>query len=288
VISGPSTSTQSVAKTLFGVASGTAGAAIVADTGKCLTDSFSITNQQNLPVICGVNSGYHVYFDASDDCHSLNFQLGNVATGIASIATRTWSIKVTQYSCDYENLAPNGCDQWHFGSDASNYVQTFNFQSGTGVGRHLANQEQQICIRRETGMCRICYSVDNVATDIGIGGKSDGKAGVKGTVCCGYGVDGLAGVGAIGGGDCIIIPGAEKADDAAQVAQQICGSKMGLVTASGAAGTAADPKPKTICSKQVPFRIEFSSDDWEISGAMLESKLGTNTGFKIRYFQTTC
>merc|ERR1719220_1239772 len=63
VISGPSTSTQSVAKTLFGVASGTAGAAIVADTGKCLTDSFSITNQQNLPVICGVNSGYHVYFD---------------------------------------------------------------------------------------------------------------------------------------------------------------------------------------------------------------------------------
>lgn len=130
MISGPSTSTQSVAKTLFGVASGTAGAAIVADTGKCLTDSFSITNQQNLPVICGVNSGYHVYFDASDDCHSLNFQLGNVATGIASIATRTWSIKVTQYSCDYENLAPNGCDQWHFGSDASNYVQTFNFQVG--------------------------------------------------------------------------------------------------------------------------------------------------------------
>jgi hypothetical protein len=47
-----------------------------------------------------------VYFDADDDCHSLDFQLGNNAQGISTVATRSWSIKITQYSCDYENLAP--------------------------------------------------------------------------------------------------------------------------------------------------------------------------------------
>ena len=34
----------------------------VADTTQCLTDTFSIGNQQSVPVICGVNSGHHGRF----------------------------------------------------------------------------------------------------------------------------------------------------------------------------------------------------------------------------------
>ena len=34
----------------------------MAEATQCLTDTFTITNQENLPVICGINSGYHVYF----------------------------------------------------------------------------------------------------------------------------------------------------------------------------------------------------------------------------------
>ena len=49
---------------------------------------------------------FSVYFDASDNCNSLDFQLGNVAKGVSASATYSWSIKVNQYSCDYENLAP--------------------------------------------------------------------------------------------------------------------------------------------------------------------------------------
>jgi len=281
VISGPSTTSASIGKALNGIIVGIAAGALVSEATQCLTDTFSITNQENLPVICGINSGYHVYFDASDNCHDLNFQLGNEANGIGSVATRTWSIKVSQYSCDYENLAPTGCDQYHFGSEASNYIRTFNFQTGRTVGRHLANQHQNICVRRESGMCRICYSVDT-ATDIGVTGKSDGKAGIKGSTCCGYALDGKAGDGAIGGGDCIVIPGAVKADDGAIVNQQFCGSMMGLATGALAAMFA-----KTVCSTQLPFMVEFNSDNTEISGAMLEST-GGNPGFKIRYFQTTC
>ena len=44
-----------------------------------------------------------------------------------------------------------GCDQYHFGSEGTNYVRTFNFQTGRGVGRHLNDQHQQICIRYVIG-----------------------------------------------------------------------------------------------------------------------------------------
>jgi len=279
VISGPSTISTSIGKALNGVVVGITTGVAVAEATQCLTDTFTITNQENLPVICGINSGYHVYFDADDDCHDLNFQLGNVANGVPNVATRSWSIKVSQYACDYENLAPTGCDQYHFGSDATNYIRTFNFQSGRGVGRHLANQHQSICIRRETGMCKICYSVDAPTTDIGLTGKTDGKAGYKGTSCCGYALDGKAGDGAVGGGDCIIIPGAVKADDGAVVNHVFCGSMMGINTAAN--------KDKTVCSMQLPFRVDFNSDNYEISDAQLEA-VGGNPGFKIRYYQTTC
>jgi len=264
-----------------------AGDSKVTEATQCLTDTFSITNQANLPTICGVNSGHHVYFEASDSCNGLNFQLGNVAQGIANIGTRSWSIKVTQYSCSYENLAPTGCDQWHFGSGGTNYVQTFNYQSGRGVGRHLANQRQTICVRRESGMCRICWSADAVA-DVGVTGKTTGFGVILGKSCCGFGDDGKAALtGLKGGGDCIIIPGAEDtANPAVPKADKICGTMNGLVTAAVTSASDA-ANSKTICSTQTPFRISFQSDDYEFgsgAAAMNEAE-GGNPGFKVRYFQ---
>ena len=35
------------------------GGVVVATTTQCLTDKFSITNQNTVPVICGTNTGYH-------------------------------------------------------------------------------------------------------------------------------------------------------------------------------------------------------------------------------------
>ncbi len=45
-----------------------------------------------------------VYVDASQTCNMLVFQL-------AAAGARSWSIKVSQYNCDYPNLAPTGCTQ---------------------------------------------------------------------------------------------------------------------------------------------------------------------------------
>ncbi len=86
---------------------------------------------------------FAVYFDAESECHDLDFQLGEKPFGVSALASRSWSIKLSQYSCDYTNLAPSGCDQYYYGSQAINQVQTFNYDGG----KHLANQRQTICVR---------------------------------------------------------------------------------------------------------------------------------------------
>jgi len=274
VISGPSTVTLSVGGILNGEQVKAANGIKVSNANRCLTDTFTITNQNTVPVICGTNTGFHVYFDASDACHDLDFALGQNAVGLASVATRQWNIKISQYSCNYENLAPTGCNQWFYGSGAMNLVKTYNFDGG----RHLADQRQTICVRREAGNCRICWSAD-AKTDVGVSGDTNiAGAKVKGEACCAYDVDGKAAVAKAY--DCIMIPGAVKAADDAVKPQSICGTKAGLVSATGDTSV-------TLCSRASPFRVVFSSDTYEMAVAAINESAG-GVGFKLRYFQTTC
>jgi len=85
------------------------------------------------------------------------------------------------------------------------------------------------------------------------------------------------------GYDCIMIPGAVSTGSALKP-DKICGSQMGLVTATTAAATTN----KTVCSKQYPFRITFSSDAYEGCLVATDECTGGNHGFKLRYFQTSC
>lgn len=151
VITGPSTITLTTpaGKFVGQIFNTGGGVGASVDMTRCLTDTFSVSNQNQLPVICGTNTGYHAYFEASDACNSLDFILGTQTLG-ATAATRAWSIKITQYSCDYENLAPSGCVNWHFGSTV-NFVYSYNW---AGQTVHLADQRQTICVRREAGYCR--------------------------------------------------------------------------------------------------------------------------------------
>ena len=82
-----------------------------------------------------------MYVDSSEGCNELAFTLG---MGGAA-AMRQWNIKVTQYSCDYPNLAPSGCTEYFFGGNGEGMIQTYNFEGG----QHLANQRQKFCIRYE-------------------------------------------------------------------------------------------------------------------------------------------
>ena len=81
-----------------------------------------------------------MYVDATSSyCNMLSFGLATTAT-----ATRSWEIRVSQFECDYNNLAPQGCTQYFYGSDSGQF-QSFNYNSGSGY--NLANQRQNICFR---------------------------------------------------------------------------------------------------------------------------------------------
>ena len=54
-------------------------------------------------------------------------------------------VLILQISCNSELLAPAGCTQYYTGSGPA-HVRTFNYNGGNG--RHLADQDQLICVRR--------------------------------------------------------------------------------------------------------------------------------------------
>merc|ERR1712209_233047 len=225
-ITGPATVSVSVDKMLGGTTN-TAGKE-VAITGQCLTDQFTIGNSPGgVGVLCGTLTNDHMYVDASNsDCHSMNLNFGTTAVGVGTVATRNVKIKVLQLGCGDSNLPPKGCTQCFYGTGGTGIIKNFN----QAQGQHLSSQNQVICIRREQGNCRVCYSASAV-TDIELSGTKlatagDGQGFIKDTLCCGYGSDGMK----ESGYDCIMIPGAKLTGGTVKYDSQ-CGGAAGLVTA---------------------------------------------------------
>ena len=113
-----------------------------------------------------INSNFciiSVYVDMGSDCTDLTSKLGT-----ASVNPK-WIIRVTQYEVTYDNLAPFGCTQYYWAedsdSDGKGTIQSYNW-SGS---KHLADQDQVICIRREDDKTQICYST-TANTDFSISG----------------------------------------------------------------------------------------------------------------------
>ena len=61
--------------------------------GDCLYDTLTITNPggSSPPIICGYNTGQHMFVPASDSFYALNI---DIDTGTTT-TTRSWQIKVT-------------------------------------------------------------------------------------------------------------------------------------------------------------------------------------------------
>eukprot|EP00093_Oithona_nana_P004333 04333.XXX_140302_138918_1 [CDS] Oithona nana genome sequencing. len=251
----------------------------VATATQCLTDTFSVTSPAGIspPSICGSNSGEHMYVDASDMCNDLIFLIGRNGVG-ATLVQRTWSIKVTQYSCDYDNLAPQGCTQYFFGAQkTTDIVKTFNYDGGV----HLADQNQQICVRRERGVCKICWS-PVAKGDFSVSGETKGPGmssmsmGFSMASCCGYGSDGMG----TKGYDCVIIDGAVKnTNDMKGLGERFCGRQL--------VSNDMDMASKTICSARVPFSLRFVSDHFEFTDMMKEAG-NPGVGARLAYELLSC
>ena len=105
------------------------------------------------PVICGYNTGQHMYITSSDLCNNVVFKMDPDYQ-----FTRQWNIKVTQFEASqHVNLvAPPGCLQWHTGVGPDT-IQNFNFKDSSSF--HLSSQRYSICWRRERGYCNLCFAI---------------------------------------------------------------------------------------------------------------------------------
>ncbi|XP_064215817.1 uncharacterized protein LOC662398 isoform X2 [Tribolium castaneum] len=123
--------------------------------GTCTTDAFYVIGgASNVPVLCGENSGQHIYVDFNGDS---DIQLVLNTNAAATAASRAWNFKITQIGCDCPTKAPTGCLQYY--TALSGTVRSFNYgttgpQTGT---RQLANENYGVCVEMQPGYCSITW-----------------------------------------------------------------------------------------------------------------------------------
>jgi len=252
--------------------------------GNCDTDSFSVTSPGSKapPLICGTNTGQHMYVPASSQCNVLNSNIGSASTA----STSAFTIKVTQVECSSKRKAPSGCLQY-FTSD-SGTIETYNYNSGGGV--LLANQDYSACIRTGRTYCSICYYSTAFKLSIPNGDVANGLLGVD-TNCGSEGLTHHANGGAF---DHIVIPGGQcntPAINAINVLNdRYCGTALYCLGAVPTATIGAAATDATVCTNQKPFKIAVESDGVEYMFPADNNREGippNNVGFSISYFMKT-
>merc|ERR1719418_282135 len=158
--------------TAAATAVGAAGTLNGPNVGDCTDDQFSISGGlgRGTPTICGTNTGYHMIVDAdrtANTCHTALFNIGGTTS-----TSRSWNVLVTQYACgDTDKSGWPGCLQYY--TATANNFANFGFPptitAVTAGVTHLTNQHYDICIRRASGYCYICYSPTIIVAGIAIG-----------------------------------------------------------------------------------------------------------------------
>ena len=91
--------------------------------GDCNVDTFSVTtpNYVSPPVICGYNTGQHMWVPASDMCNKINIDVDTATTG----TTRQWELKVSQYECGNLIAPERDCLQYHTAASGIIYIMVY-------------------------------------------------------------------------------------------------------------------------------------------------------------------
>jgi hypothetical protein len=292
-IAGPATTavlTAAVAVTLGGA------------IGDCVDDSFVVTSsgRTGSPLICGINTGQHIFVDASKECSKAAFTFGALA------ATRQYDIKVTQYDCKNEMGGPPGCLQY-LTANAGN-IASFNYPIGAAAVTstaansvtHLSNQHYDICFRRSDDFCAVCFSpsisisvvADNTQTassSFGLSGSADAAAPETNIdVACST--------------DYLIIPQATTPVIAIMhgiatigSAERICGRVFSYTQDQTLVIAYAPAAFLSVCTGKRPFRITFKTDSNEANVGAADGTTneavdfpGGIIGFSLNYRQVAC
>ncbi|XP_059351709.1 uncharacterized protein LOC130689572 isoform X1 [Daphnia carinata] len=248
--------------------------------GTC-TDTFQVGGTSTAPpIICGDNSGQHMYLDVpSTDLTSSDIQLTfNFArTGTAS--SRLWNIKIALLPCGAPYLAPVDCLQYF--TSPSGRVSSFNWKDVpvTAV-RQLNNQNYNACFRTELidrkKATEICFSVC-ATTNAGAGFSVTTNAALAG--------NSLLGLGNNVQGYCTYdFLGIRSATDSITglAGDRFCGEHLNTARAPLGASTSIQ-----LCTPIKPFKVIYVTDGTEAAvgaPALVATPADTNNvGFCIDY-----
>lgn len=125
--------------------------------GTCVNEMLVISGSgisNQIPVICGYNTGQHLYVDVS-------MLSGPLMLSVLSNMSyrKRFRIRICQYS-QTACITPNNCLQYYTGT--SGVIQSFNYDQASMLSRstpsYFNNLNYAICIRREAGYCSITYT----------------------------------------------------------------------------------------------------------------------------------
>jgi len=234
--------------------------------GDCIGDSFQITSPGNVasPVICGFNTGQHMIVDASGACVTavFNFDTTDQATA------REYRMEARQFILGDDMGGPLECLQYF--TSLTGTVSSFNFptniQTVPATTTHLSSQNYNICFRRATGRCGICFvpavtiiiAANNDAitqTSFGLG-KSSNAAAANSLAEAKCHTDFLV---IPGGMDFVTANTNGMANTQIDGLERYCGRVFTSNAASS--GVAAT---RSVCSTRTPFRVFFRTDGNEL------------------------
>jgi hypothetical protein len=274
--------------------------------GDCFYDTLTVSNPggSSPPIICGYNTGQHIFVPASDACNTINIDIDAGTT----TTTRQWQIKTTQYECG--NMMSPELDCLQYFTATSGTVATFNWDTTASTVAnsqvHLSNQYYDVCFRRARSQCSICFSPQvaessTAASSYGLGSSSDDAA-AKNLV--GSGCTGVTTQPADTGlGDYIEIPNLQPsigASGTVTITARLCGAIFNAKTGNG------ETAPATACTFATPFKIGVHFDEGEsLVDTKVDSaarKKGENldsgdiatgdgygySGFWLAYWQNAC
>ncbi|KAH8310785.1 hypothetical protein KR044_003015, partial [Drosophila immigrans] len=133
--------------------------------GDCIDDQFIISGHNanfNIPILCGINTGQHIYVHVGDSNE------GKVYLSVfvkVSSGGRSFNIKISQVEDD---LAPDNCLQYY--SDGEGVIKSFNYDADGSIvnnreATYLNNLNYAICLARSKNVCSVSYNTEQLGGD---------------------------------------------------------------------------------------------------------------------------
>ncbi|XP_023330808.1 uncharacterized protein LOC111703166 [Eurytemora carolleeae] len=225
-------------------------------TAGFLADSLTVLGKtgKNPPVICGTNTGQHMYVETG----ATDGDTVSLAFSVIGTTNNQWNVRVSQIPCSASYRAPSQCVKYFTGTKGT--VTSYGFAGNT----QLTSQNYESCVRQEKGYCGIEWDESTVTSPSDAFDLTDASATIAAnTAAC---IDSY-----------ILIPDG-VVDTAIGPQRYFCGESLGV-------NLAVNPSPVT--STRVPFSLtHFTTIATQITQAGASG--GIANGFSLDYTQLPC